>query len=95
MNKYNVKVMNNIRKAVYGICILLSTLLMSSCNNDDYLVDGGISNPYFDGNVMQYLESRPDLFEDLVKVIKLNGTISCVMKKLLFLLLQIFLLIKV
>ncbi len=55
MNKYNVKVMNNIRKAVYGICILLSTLLMSSCNNDDYLVDGGISNRYFDGNVMQYL----------------------------------------
>lgn len=72
MNKYNVKIMNNIRKAVYGICILLSTLLMSSCNNDDYLVDGGISNPYFDGNVIQYLESRPDLFEDLVKVIKLT-----------------------
>lgn len=57
----------------FGICaFLLATLSLGSCNSDDYLVDGGTSNPYFDGNVMQYLESRPDLFKDLVKVIKLT-----------------------
>lgn len=68
-----MRVMKNTRKTIYGICVsLLLIFSMSSCNNDDYLVDGGISNPYFDGNVMQYLESRPDLFEDLVKVIKLT-----------------------
>lgn len=64
---------NNSRKLIFGICaFLLATLSLGSCNSDDYLVDGGTSNPYFDGNVMQYLESRPDLFKDLVKVIKLT-----------------------
>lgn len=52
--------------------LLLAVLSLGSCNSDDYLVDGGKSNPYFEGNVMQYLESRPDLFKDLVKVIKLT-----------------------
>lgn len=52
--------------------LLLVVLSLGSCNSDDYLVDGGKSNPYFEGNVMQYLESRPDLFKDLVKVIKLT-----------------------
>ena len=64
---------NNSRKLIFGICaFLLATLSLGSCNSDDYLVDGGTSNPYFDGNVMQYLESRLDLFKDLVKVIKLT-----------------------
>ncbi len=52
--------------------LLLVILSLASCNSNDYLRDGGKSNPYFEGNVMQYLESRPDLFEDLVKVIKLT-----------------------
>ncbi len=65
-------IMKNIGKTVCGLCaILLSVFSMAGCN-DDYAIDGGVSNPYFDGNVMQYLESRPDLFEDLVKVIKMT-----------------------
>jgi len=64
--------MKNIRKTVYGvISLLLAAVTLGSCN-DDYLVDGGMSNPYFEGSVMEYLESRPDLFTDLVQVIKLT-----------------------
>lgn len=55
-----------------SLLILLATILLSSCNNDDYLIDGGISSPYYDGNVMEFLESRPDLFDDLVKVVKMT-----------------------
>lgn len=64
---------NNSRKIIGGMfTLLLIVLSLGGCNSTDYLVDGGKSNPYFEGNVMQYLESRPDLFEDLVKVIKLT-----------------------
>lgn len=37
--------------------LLLVTFSLGSCNSDDYLVDGGKSNPYYEGNVIQYLES--------------------------------------
>ena len=52
--------------------VLFSAILLNSCQTDDYLIDGGKSNPYFEGTVMEYLESRKDLFEDLVTVIKLT-----------------------
>lgn len=64
---------NSGRKIFLGMfALLLVTFSLGSCNSDDYLVDGGKSNPYYEGNVMQYLESRPDLFKDLVKIIKLT-----------------------
>lgn len=63
---------NNNRKIFQLIFLLLSVSVLSGCSSNDYLVDGGKSNPYYDGNVMQYLESRPDLFKDLVTVIKLT-----------------------
>lgn len=55
--------------AMLGIALLFMAINWSSCQGD-YLKDGGIVNPYYDGTVMQYLESRPDLFADLVGVIK-------------------------
>ena len=54
---------------ISGIMLLFIAMGWSSCQGD-YLKDGGISNPYYDGTVMQFLESRPDLFADLVYVIK-------------------------
>ena len=52
-----------------GTALLFMAINGSSCQ-DDYLKDGGTTSPYYDGTVMQYLESRPDLFADLVSVIK-------------------------
>ena len=64
---------NNIKlwKKIVGCCLL--AVLMYNCADDSYLIDGGKANPYYNGNMMQYLESRPDYFKDLVEVIRLSG----------------------
>ena len=66
--------MKNIRIIISGMLLLIFvTTILGSCQTDDYLVDGGRSNPYYDGTIMEYLESRDDmLFSDLVKVIKMT-----------------------
>jgi len=66
--------MKNIRNIISGmLALLFVTTILGSCQTDDYLVDGGKSNPYYDGTIMEYLESRDDmLFSDLVKVIKMT-----------------------
>ena len=64
---------NNIKlwKKIVGCCLL--AVLMYNCADDSYLIDGGKANPYYNGNMMQYLQSRPDYFKDLVEVIRLSG----------------------
>lgn len=47
--------------------------LLAACKKDDYYVDGGLANPIFEGDVIQYLESKPMEFDTLVQVIKLAG----------------------
>lgn len=54
---------------ISSVIIILMAAGWYGCR-EDYLIDGGTTSPYFDGSVMEYLESRPDLFSDLVKVIK-------------------------
>lgn len=60
------------------IVIITAPIFMANCTNDDYLIDGGKSNPYFDGTIMEFLQSRSskddprnDYFSDLVEIIKL------------------------
>jgi hypothetical protein len=53
------------------VCIFLGLFGMGSCADDSYLIDGGISNPYYDGTILEYLQSRPDYFKTLVDVIEL------------------------
>lgn len=53
----------------YLIVAVIMLLCGASCQNKDYLDDGGTADPYYNGTVMQFLESRPDLFTDLVEVI--------------------------
>lgn len=45
---------------------------MSSCQKD-YYKDSGIHDPHYNGTVLDYLKSRPDLFDTLVQVIHLAG----------------------
>ncbi|WP_114789260.1 fasciclin domain-containing protein [Niabella yanshanensis] len=48
-------------------------LLLSACNKKGYYIDGGTEDGTYKGTIMQYLESRPDVFAQLVDVIKYAG----------------------
>ena len=51
----------------------LAAILLVNCQNDDYLIDSGVHNPYYEGTIMEYLNSRPDYFKKTVEIIKLAG----------------------
>lgn len=54
----------------YIFLLFVGACLISSCQDKGYLEDGGIANPFFNGTTMDFLESRPDLFKELVAVIR-------------------------
>lgn len=61
-------------KAFKIFLVLTAVLAMvSGCSKKDYYQDGGLSSGQFEGNVLQYLESRPELFTTLTQVIKYAG----------------------
>jgi len=63
--------MNTYKKIMNGcVAILACILFLSSCQDDSYLRDGGKANPEFNGTVLDFLKSRPDLFTELVDVIE-------------------------
>lgn len=60
------------------IAFVLIPVLMNYCTDDSYLIDGGTSNPNFDGTIMEFLQSRSpendpdnDYFSDLIRIIRL------------------------
>lgn len=58
-------------KNLFLICF--SLLLVSSCSKDDYYEDGGRAQAEFDGSILDYLETKPVLFDTIVEIIKLAG----------------------
>jgi hypothetical protein len=50
----------------------LLLVIMSSCNKSNY-EDGGTLDPVFKGTTLDYLATRPDMFDSLTKVIRLAG----------------------
>ena len=50
----------------------LLLIIMSSCNKSNYQ-DGGTLDPVFKGSTLDYLATRPDMFDSLSKVIRLAG----------------------
>lgn len=73
--------MNTKIKIGYWLIVFVLVLLcMNNCTDDSYLIDGGTSDPNFDGTIMEFLQSRSpendpknDYFSDLIKIIKLAG----------------------
>lgn len=60
-------------KAIPSIAMILMTgLLLTACKKN-YYNDTGKHNGTFNGNVWEYLKSRPDYFDSLTKVIRLAG----------------------
>ncbi|WP_315823573.1 hypothetical protein [Paraflavitalea speifideaquila] len=60
----------NVINKILPFALLL--LVISSCNKSNYQ-DGGTLDPAFKGATMDYLASRPELFDSLTKVIRLAG----------------------
>lgn len=55
-----------------GFFTALMMMVLFSCKKD-YYQDTGKANPKFNGNIMEYLESKPLYFDTLTQVIKLAG----------------------
>lgn len=62
------------------IALIVTSMFLGNCTDDSYLKDGGTSNPYFDGNIMEFLRSRSneddpnnDYFSDLIEIIEITG----------------------
>jgi len=53
-------------------CSVLLTMMVASCKQDDYYIDGGKADPKFKGNMMEYLESNPK-FDTIAQIVKLAG----------------------
>jgi len=52
--------------------LLIGQACLSSCERDDYYVDGGLANPVFNGTVLEYLDSRPQL-DTIGQIVRLAG----------------------
>lgn len=52
--------------------LIVAIVLFASCKRDDYYVDGGLANPIFNGTVLEYLESKPQL-DTIAQIIRLAG----------------------
>jgi len=59
-------------KTLFVLSILTATFLFG-CRKNEYFNNTGLANGQFDGTIMQYLESKPDYFDSLVKIINIAG----------------------
>lgn len=60
-------------KQTFSACLVAAMTLLGSCSKDDYFKDSGTVNGNFQGNMLEYLQSRPQYFDSLTKVIRLAG----------------------
>ncbi len=65
--------MNTLKYLPKIVASSLMALLLVNCQDESYLHDSGVHNPYYEGTIMDYLESRPDYFKTTVEVVKLAG----------------------
>lgn len=57
------------------LTVVSTIIALSSCKKE-YYIDGGIHNPKYDGTILQFLKSRPELFDTLTKVVELANYTS-------------------
>ncbi|WP_156306887.1 fasciclin domain-containing protein [Sphingobacterium endophyticum] len=65
--------MKKLFKTEYIALFFMSLFFLGACNKDDYYEDGGLAKAEFDGTIIQYLETKPVLFDTIVQIIKLAG----------------------
>lgn len=59
------------KKLIFACAAVL--LILSACKRDEYYRDGGLANPNFEGNMLQYLQAKKVPFDTLAKIVKLAG----------------------
>jgi hypothetical protein len=60
-------------RRIFSACGLAALILLASCSKDKYFENTGTINGSFQGNVLEYLKSKPQYFDSVVKVIRLAG----------------------
>ena len=67
MNRMMMKYMKNV---IFIFAILLT---FTACERDEYYQDGGKAVAKFNGDMLQYLESKPVPFDTIAQLVKLAG----------------------
>lgn len=57
------------KNLIITCCALL--LVLNACKRDNYYKDGGLAKADFNGNMLQYLESKPIPFDTIAQLVKL------------------------
>lgn len=55
------------------ILLALLILLFSSCEQEEYYIDGGKAKPFYNGSILQYLDSKPVEFDTIALIVRLAG----------------------
>lgn len=55
------------------LLVFVLAAAMTGCQKKDYFTDTGKHDPNFNGSVLQYLKSKPGMFDSVVRVIHLAG----------------------
>lgn len=63
--------MKNMSIASAFMIFIALVMMFTSCSKE-YYIDGGVHDATYDGNIREFLESRPELFDSLVKIIDLT-----------------------
>lgn len=66
--------MKNKQQHIFRItAVLLGVIIgLAACKRDDYYVDGGRANPRFNGTVLEFLASKPQL-DTIAEIVRLAG----------------------
>ncbi|MEI5985219.1 MULTISPECIES: fasciclin domain-containing protein [Sphingobacterium] len=56
--------------SIWGMLGILGFLGISGCAKDDYYKDGGLAKAEFDGTILEYLDSKPVLFDSVAAIIR-------------------------
>lgn len=64
--------MHKLIKSILAVFVVTSCLLIS-CSKDNYFVDTGVHQAKYNGTILEYLKSKPVLFDSLVQVIDVAG----------------------
>ena len=60
-------------KRIFSACMLMAIVIITGCQKKDYFTNTGTHTPNFQGNVLEYLESKPQYFDSITKIIRLAG----------------------
>jgi hypothetical protein len=60
----------NMKNLIFIFSLLLA---FASCKQDEYYQDGGKAIASYNGNMLEYLESKPVLFDTIAQIVKLAG----------------------